>query len=284
MDDYELLDSGDGRKFERFGEFSLVRPCAQAIWRPRQSEKEWMAADANFDRSHGNRWSTKKPLPPEWTITVAGIRFRLATTDFGHLGIFPEQRDTWTWIGERLREFIAIKHQAAVLNLFAYSGGATLAAAKAGARVCHVDASKGMVTWARRNAEINGLSAAPIQWIVDDANRFLAREIRRGKKYDGIILDPPTFGHGARKELYKIDEQLSETLESCGALLSDSPAFIVLSSHTPYCTPTSLANLLGTVIPKAFARDIESGEMLLTGAQGVLPVPSGTYARWRTCP
>lgn len=281
MDDYELLDSGDGRKYERFGDITLVRPSAQAIWRPRKDPREWARAAASFDRAQGNRWTSKKPLPEEWSITVSGIRFRLAATAFGHLGIFPEQRDTWDWITRTLATFTPDENRpASVLNLFAYSGGATIAAARAGARVCHVDASKGMVTWARRNAELNGLSGSPIQWIVDDANRFLAREIRRGKKYDGIILDPPTFGHGARKEIYKIEDELAKTMEQCGALLSPSPAFIVLSSHTPYCTSTTLSNLICTSLKGANARDIGAGEMLLTGAPGVLPLPNGTYARW----
>lgn len=281
MDDYELLDSGDGRKYERFGQFRLIRPCAQAIWRPQKSQSEWMKADATFDRSQGNRWNLKTGLPEEWPITVSGIRFRLSITAFGHLGIFPEQRDSWTWITRRLGAFVkGTGNHATVLNLFAYSGGATMAAARAGARVCHVDASKGMVTWARENVALNGLADAPIQWIVDDANRFLDREIRRGKKYDAIILDPPTFGHGRRNEIYKIDEKLSATIDKCGTLMSETPAFILLSSHTPYCTPVALANVLQAITPKLGGPAIQFGEMLLTGEQGVLPLPSGTYARW----
>lgn len=281
MDDYELLDSGDGCKYERFGSYRLVRPCAQAIWKPRRSPSEWAQADASFDRAEGNRWNVNTTLPEEWSITVSGIQFKLSKTAFGHLGIFPEQREAWAWITRILEQSKSTTgKQATVLNLFAYSGGATMAAARAGARVCHVDASKGMVKWASDNAALNGLADAPIQWIVDDVNRFLDREIRRGKNYDAIILDPPTFGHGRRNEIYKIDEKLSSTVDKCGALMSGSPIFILLSSHTPYCTPIVLANFLRAITPENGASRIECGEMLLTGAGDVLPVPSGTYARW----
>jgi len=280
-DDYELLDSGDGRKYERFGEYRLVRPCSQAIWRPRKDPSFWREADASFDRLEGNRWRLNASLPENWQVTVSGMRFRLSTTDFGHLGIFPEQRGLWTWITSMLEKARdKTEGRVSVLNLFAYSGGSTLAAARAGAQVRHVDASKGMVKWARENAEENGLGSAPIHWIVEDVNRFLDREIRRGRRYDAVILDPPTFGHGRRKEIYKIDEELSSTLEKCRALLSDEPVFILLSSHTPYCTPVALTNFLRSITEDLTGSCIECGEMLLTGAPDVLPVPSGTYARW----
>ncbi len=281
-DEYELLDSGDGRKYERFGEFKLVRPCAQAIWRAGKDSSQWQDAHATFDRTSGNRWRMETRLPEQWVITVAGIRFRLSTTDFGHLGIFPEQKDLWTWIAAMVEK--AKKktgRSVSVLNLFAYSGGSTMAAAKAGAEVWHVDASKGMVKWARENAGLNGLENAPIHWIVDDVNRFLEREIRRGKKYEAIILDPPTFGHGPRKEIYKIEEKLSSTMDKCRMLMSDSPAFILLSSHTPSLTPVALANILRSATRDFADSCIEHGEMLLAGrTDDVLPVPNGTFARW----
>lgn len=285
-DDYELIDSGDGRKLERFGAYRLVRPCAQAIWRPLKDRSFWMEADASFDRIVGNRWRVRMALPEEWVITVSGMRFRLSTTDFGHLGIFPEQRVLWTWITRTLEKTLHIENNKdiAVLNLFAYSGGATMAAARTGATVWHVDASKGMVKWASENAERNGLSSAPIHWIVEDVNRFLDREIRRGRRYDAIILDPPTFGHGRRKEIYKIEDELAATLEKCRSLLSDTPVFILLSSHTPSCTPVALENLLRVATMNLMNSCIERGEMLLTGAPDVLPVPSGTYARWFSGP
>jgi 23S rRNA (cytosine1962-C5)-methyltransferase len=280
-DDYELIDSGDGRKYERFGSYRLIRPCGQAIWRPQKGPSVWKEADASFDRLEGNRWQLNAPIPDNWHVTVSGMQFRLSTTDFGHLGIFPEQRDLWSWITfmlEKARDMTG--KEISVLNLFAYSGGSTLASARSGAQVRHVDASKGMVKWARENAEINGLGNAPIHWIVEDVNRFLDREIRRSRRYDAVILDPPTFGHGRRKEIYKIDEELSPTLEKCRALLSDTPVFILLSSHTPHCTPIALTNFLRSITKDLAGSCIEYGEMLLTGAPDVLPVPSGTYARW----
>jgi len=279
-DGYELVDSGDGRKLERFGPYRLVRPCAQAIWRPRKAPSLWDEADASFDRVQGNRWVFRRPLPGEWEVAVAGLRFRLSLTDFGHLGIFPEQRDQWAWIASALEGAKEKLGRApAVLNLFAYSGGSTLAAARAGAEVWHVDASKGMVKWARENAALNGLGDAPVHWVVEDVNRYLERELRRKKTYDAIVLDPPTFGHGRRGEVYRIEEELALTLEKCASLLSQTPVFILLTSHTPSCTPVALANFLRSVTGCADRAPIEHGEMLLTGGDA-LPVPSGTFARW----
>ena len=214
-DDYELLDSGDGRKLERFGKYVLARPCSQAMWRPCKSCSEWELADASFDREDGNRWHGRSNLPKEWQIETAGIRFKLGGTDFGHLGIFPEQRAQWRWIRERVEATTAIdgSRRLSVLNLFAYSGGSTMASALAGADVCHLDASQSMVEWARENAALNGLTEAPIRWIVEDAHKFLGREIRRGHRYDGIILDPPSFGRGAKGEVYKIERDLAKTLD-----------------------------------------------------------------------
>lgn len=278
--DYELLDGGDGKKLERFGPYVLVRPCAQAVWRPTQPAAAWAAAHATFDRVEGHRWHYLKPLPKDWEITVDGLRFRLLGTDFGHLGIFPEQRAAWRWIRETVRAACAASGRApAVLNLFAYSGGATLAAARGGAEVCHLDASRGMVTWARENAGLNGLEQAPIRWIVDDAHKFLGREVRRGRRYDGIILDPPSFGRGQKGELYKIETEITQTLELCRQLLTPSPLFVLLSAHTPGFTPQVLENLLGQACAGLPGR-LSSGEMLLTGASAIPPIPSGAFARW----
>jgi 23S rRNA (cytosine1962-C5)-methyltransferase len=275
---YELLDSGGGRKLERFGPHTLVRPCAQAVWKPRLPPAAWTSAHAAFDREGGLRWQGREALPEAWVIAVDGIRFRLSGTDFGHLGIFPEQRACWRWL-QAVIERAPARRPLSVLNLFAYSGGATLFAARAGASVCHLDASKGMVAWARENAALNGLQSAPIRWIVDDVSKFLKRERRRGCRYDGIILDPPTFGRGRRGEVYKIEEEMPETLQLCRQLLSDAPRFVLLSCHTPGFTPMVLRNVLQQGLA-GLAGDVECGEMLLTGAAGVCPVPSGVYARW----
>ena len=272
-DGYELLDSGDGRKLERFGRFTLARPCSQALWRPSLPQAEWDRADASFDREDGNRWHGRGNLPKEWTIETAGIRFKLGGTDFGHLGIFPEQRAQWRWIRECVARETRVRTVQA-LNLFAYSGGSTMAAGLGGAEVCHLDASKGMVEWARANAALNGLSDRPIRWIVDDAHKFMKREARRGRRYDAIILDPPTFGRGAGGELYKIERDLKETLSLAKALLSDSPLFILFSSHTPGLSPHVAANVLSQLFPDA---RVEPGEMLLEGRS--LACPSGVYCR-----
>ncbi len=277
--DYELLDSGGGRKLERFGPVVLSRPCAQAVWRPARPSREWEKAHAAFDREEGLRWHNRGALPQTWVIGIDGLRFRLSSTDFGHLGVFPEQREPWRWIDAIVRPAAARGARPSVLNLFAYSGGSTLAAARAGAEVCHLDASRGMVQWARENAALNGLQDAPIRWIDDDAHRFMQREHRRGRRYDGIILDPPSFGRGQRGEVYKIERDLPETLRLCRALLSERPLFVLLSGHTPGFTPIILQNVLAQAVSGLDGR-VESGEMLLGGQPGVAPLPSGTWARW----
>ena len=274
-DDYELLDSGDGRKLERFGNYVLARPCSQAMWRPELSESEWSKADASFDREDGNRWHGRVNLPKEWRIETVGVKFKLGGTDFGHLGIFPEQRAQWKWIRSKVaEEGVKRGSKISVLNLFAYSGGSTMAAALGGAEACHLDASRGMVEWARENAALNGLGSSPIRWIVDDAHKFMKREIRRGRSYDGIILDPPTFGRGASGEMYKIERDLKETLGLVRDLLSAKPAFVLFSSHTPGLSCHVAENILGQLFPSA---RLESGEMLLEGYS--LKCPSGIYCR-----
>ncbi len=278
-DDYELLDSGDGRKFERFGRFTLVRPCSQALWRPK-NEASWSRATATFDREDGNRWHGRGSLPKEWTISTAGLAFKLSGTDFGHLGIFPEQRAQWNWIRETVaRAAAGGAARPRVLNLFAYSGGSTLAAARGGADVCHLDASKGMVQWARDNAALNGLAGHPIRWITDDAHKFLRREVRREHRYEAVIFDPPTFGRGANGEMYKIERDLAETISLVRDVLSDHPLFVLFSSHTPGLSCQVAENIIGQAFPQAKA--VESGEMLLEGASGgeAFNCPSGIYCR-----
>jgi len=277
---YSLVDSGNGRKLERFGPFLIARPAAQAVWLPTLPESDWQKADVIFTRENENQWIKKRALPEFWTIDVAGISFKIASTDFGHLGIFPEQRPFWEWIQTTLKAAKANrKIPIKVLNLFAYSGGATLAAAKGGAEVCHLDASKGMVAWARENAALNKLQEAPVRWIVDDVNKFLMRELRRGNRYDGIILDPPSFGRGAQGEVFKIEEHLPTILSNCRALLSDAPLFILFSCHTPGFTPIAMRHLMSQMM-QGCKGTIDEGEMVLSGDQDVLPLPSGTFARW----
>lgn len=272
---YQLIDSGDQQKLERFGPHILARPCSQALWPTSLPTKRWKKAAASFSRQPDNQWDIRDPLPESWTIDIDGIQVKLSATDFGHLGIFPEQREQWQWMREQVR---AAKRPASVLNLFAYSGIASMACAIEGAKVCHVDASKGMVTWANENAALNGLGKDSIRWIVDDANKFLLREIRRGRKYDAIILDPPTFGRGAKGEVFKIERDIIPLLKLCKELLSDQPLFFLYSCHTPGFTPVVLERQLKSLFPDM---QIQTGEMLLRGEEPDNCVPSGCYARWQ---
>lgn len=277
---YELLDSGAFQKLERFGSVVLSRPCAQAVWQQTLPKAEWQKVTATFFRDGGNQWRGRDKLPETWAIDVDGTKFQLSSTDFGHLGIFPEQRDQWRRIRETCEEY-AKRHgrPARVLNLFAYSGGSTLAAALAGAEVCHVDASKGMVDWARKNAALNGLEEKPVRWIVDDVTKFLERELRRERQYDLLILDPPSYGRGAKGEVFKIENDLPPLLALLGKLMSPQPLGVLLSCHTPELTPISLHHML----LQQFGRNggkVEHGEMQLRGAANVLPVPSGSFAWW----
>ena len=277
---YELLDSGEGRKLERFGPFVLARPCAQAVWKRSLAPETWRNADASFDREDGNRWSGRGRLPPHWTVSIDGCSLHLSTTDFGHLGVFPEQRAQWRWLRATCAEAPEApgRRPLQVLNLFAYSGGSSLACAMAGASVTHLDASRGMVDWAAENARLNGLDT--IRWIVDDAHKFLRREIRRGRKYDGVVLDPPSFGRGSGGETYIVERDLMLTLALCREVLVPDPLFVLLSSHTPGCTAQVLSNALRQAFGFA-AGDVAAGEMLLEGAPGVFPLPSGSFARWK---
>lgn len=272
---YALLDSGSGRKLEKFGTVVLDRPCAQAVWAP-QHPAIWNQTTARFDRKAGLQWEGREALPAHWYVNIGGVRMKLAATDFGHVGLFPETRAIWHWIRDTLTE---AKERAPIkfLNLFAYSGGATLAAAQAGASCCHLDASKGMVDWARENARLNELQEAPIRWIVDDVIKFLRREVKRGNRYDAILLDPPSFGRGRNGELFKVEEQMLITLELVHSVLSDQPLFIILTSHTPGFSPHVLHNLLAQFHAGGVH---EQGEMLLTGGAHCSPLPSGTWARW----
>lgn len=278
LNEYELLDSGEGQKLERFGDVILSRPCAQALW-AKQRPGIWAEALASFAKGCG--WLTPGDTEPpaSWVVTINDIVMRLELTPAGHIGVFPETRSLWDWVTETLST--RTHEGVGVLNLFAYSGGATLAAARAGCSVCHVDSSRSMVTRARENAGLNHLGAAPIRWIVEDVSKFLDREIRRGHTYEAIMLDPPSFGHGTRGEQYRFDRDLSATLSQCRQLLAEEPAFVLLTSHTQGVTAEQLEGQLGNELGSG---GIASGTMELTGASGVRPVSDGLWVRWSRAP
>jgi len=265
--DYELLDSGDEKKLEQFGPYRLIRPCPQAIWKPAHPKK-WESHHGEFIRDPKNRWKNQK-LPAFWTITYEKLQFKLVPTSFGHLGLFPEHAVHWKWMEKQVK-----KEKGAVLNLFAYSGGATLSLAKKGISLCHVDSSKGMVAWARENSALNQLENASIRWIVDDAMQFLKREAKRGVTYQGILLDPPSFGRGSKGQVFKIEKDLLPLLELCAQVVLPN-GFIVLSAHTPGITSTVLRHMLSQTQKKG---KIEGGEMVIPSDD--FDLPSGCFARW----
>ena len=248
-DTYALVDAGQGRKLERFGPYLLDRPCAQAIWAPALPPDRWAAADARFTRRDGNTWSFRRPLPESWHVRLDGLRFEVRCTDFGHVGLFPEHVSGWRWLAERVAGEGVVPRDCRILNLFAYSGGATLAAARLGFPVCHVDAARKMISWASRNAALNGLEDAAIRWIVEDVQTFLKRERRRENTYEGIILDPPSFGRGRRQELFKIDQHLPALLRLCRDVLSERARFVFLTCHTRATPPWYCAMCCGRPWP-----------------------------------
>lgn len=271
MNTYQLLDSGEMKKLERFGPLTLIRPAFQAIWKP-QFKELWEKADAHFSREKNvEGWIEKKKLKENWIVEIEEIQFKLKRTPFGHLGVFPEHAATWKWIKEH------VSKGKKVLNLFAYTGGATLAAAQTGATVTHLDASKGAVSWARENAALNGLENHPIRWIVDDVTKFLQREKKRNVTYDAIIMDPPTFGRGKAGEVFKIEKDLYELIDLSLSLLSSTPLFFLFSTHTPGYTPLVLEQLLKSMIK--LPGKIMSEELMLYGPQNI---PSGSFAIWKS--
>ncbi|MFN8446184.1 MAG: class I SAM-dependent methyltransferase [Caldilineaceae bacterium] len=279
---YLLLDSGDMQKLERVGPYTLVRPSPQAIWRKRLPASEWGKADAIFTREGegGGKWTWKRQFKREFEILYSELLLTIKLTDFGHLGLFPEQADQWQWLRNTIRQRLEKTggKNLYVLNLFGYTGGSTLACSQAGAHVTHVDAAKGVVDWARENAKKCALEERPVRWIVDEAGKFVEREARRGHHYDGIILDPPSFGRGPKGEVFKIEKDLIPLLEGCGQLLSNDALFVLYSCHTPGFTPLTLQNQLAEVV-KGHQGKIEAGEMTVA-EDGKRVLPSGTFARW----
>jgi len=279
---YRLVDSGNGRKLEQFGPFLIDRPAAAAVWRPALASVAWAEAHAVFSRQRGNRWSFRQSLPPDWCVAVDGLKFRVAPTPFGHLGVFPEHATTWRAVDRCVRHWLEGNpgQRPHVLNLFAYSGGATLAALRAGAAVCHLDASRPMVSRARENACLNNLGDGDVRWLIDDVRRFLKREIGRSRRYHGIVLDPPTYGRGTRQEVFKVEHDIGLLLDNCRTVLVEEPLFVLLTSHTPTFTPTVLRNLLTQSLPHRAGAAIDAGELAIAGQPGTYDLPSGSYAFW----
>ena len=277
-DSYILLDSGGCRKLEQAGPLRIIRPALNAFWAPSLPRKEWDAADAEFTREETGgmwNWKIKPPAEGEWLVRWGGVRLLVKPTRFGHLGFFAEQAENWQWLREQTA---ALRAPAKTLNLFAYSGGATLAMAQAGAEVCHLDASKGIIDWASKNQAANPETRDRIRWICDDAMKFVAREQRRGHKYQGIVLDPPSFGRGTQGQVWKIESGLRSLLESCRAILDMSgPCFLLLSCHTQGFSPVSLGRMAEEVFPKNRCT-VETGEMCIPEQTGK-SLPAGLYAR-----
>ena len=278
---YELLDSGEGMKLERFGQFTLARPDPEALWQKRLSKEVWERANGTFERKGATgAWKKDATLPKAWTISYGGLNLELRPTSFKHVGLFPEQQEHWVWLAEKLNE--AKKEREAplkVLNLFAYTGAATLSAAQTGAEVVHLDSSKVAIEWARKNAELSGLSAAPIRWIEDDALKFLRKELKRGNKYDAVIMDPPAFGHGSGSALWKIERDFYELMELALQVLSEKPVALILNGYTAGYSPITLKNNL---IPLAARHggEIESGELAIPEDGSERMLPAGVFARW----
>lgn len=272
---YQLLDTGDCRKLEQVGEYRLIRPALNAFWKPTLPASEWEEAAGIFTRDSGGggAWEWRRRLPASWLVEWGGFKLSVKPTNFGHLGFFAEQYENWNWFRKIIPE---IGGEVNALNLFAYSGVGSLAMAEAGARVTHLDAARGMNDWGRENQRLNAQVPDAIRWITDDAQKFVARELRRGSKYNAIMLDPPTFGRGAKGQVWKIEPQLGELLENCRELKADSGAFfIVLSCHSPGYSPLVLERMLRDVFGEG---EVVSGEMTIPEATGKM-LPAGNFAR-----
>jgi 23S rRNA (cytosine1962-C5)-methyltransferase len=275
--DYELKDSGEGEKLERFGNVVLSRPDPQALWKKQLPDSEWKKADGHFTREERKgEWELRSGVPERWKIEHGGLSMWIKPTAFKHTGIFPEQAPNWEWSRNLIQN---AGRTVEILNLFGYTGGASLAAAQAGAKVVHVDGSKSAVTWARENAEISGLAEKPIRWILDDARVFVERELKRGRKYDGIIMDPPAFGHGPKKELWKIEEHFLKLIDDCMKLLSDKPLFFLINGYSAGYSSIAYENNL-RVLTEKFGGKLEIGELVIEESGSGRLLPCGIFARW----
>ena len=283
--DYEVIDCSKGEKLERWGDYLLVRPDPQVIWDTPKKEKGWRKMNGHYHRSSkgGGEWEFFQ-LPKEWTIQYSlpinkKLTFHLKPFSFKHTGLFPEQAANWNWFSQLIADAVSKGRQVKVLNLFAYTGGATLAAAAAGASVTHVDASKGMVTWAKENAISSGLKDAPIRWLVDDCVKFVEREIRRGNHYDAIIMDPPSYGRGPKGEIWKIEESVYPLIQLCSQILRDNPLFFLINSYTTGLQPAVLSYMISTVLGTANGT-VTASEIGLPVSSNGLVLPCGASGRY----
>ncbi len=277
--DYKIIDTSDGDKLESWGGKLLVRPDPQIIWRTPHRSELWARADAVYHRSArgGGEWEYRKRLPESWEISYGELRFVIRPTGFKHTGLFPEQAVNWELMSRLIK---GAGRPVKVLNLFAYTGGATLACAAAGASVSHVDASKGMVQWARDNAAASGLSDKPIRWLVDDCEKFVRREIRRGNLYDAVVMDPPSYGRGPGGEVWKLEDSIYELVKTCAEVLSEKPLFFLLNSYTTGLSPSVMAYILSEVITPRFGGAVTADEIGLPVEKAAMPLPCGSTAIW----
>ena len=276
--DYEVIDCTGGEKLERWGKYTLVRPDPQVIWQTPKNHAGWHEYNARYARSNtgGGKWNTKQ-LPEKWQIKYKELTFQVKPMNFKHTGIFPEQAANWDWAMDKIQ---GAGRPINVLNLFAYTGGATLACAAAGASVCHVDAAKGMVAWARENARVSGLEDRPIRWIIDDCAKFVEREIKRGRKYDAIIMDPPSYGRGPSGEIWKLEKDLYDFVKLTSGVLSDDPLFVIINSYTTGLAPSVVGYISDSIFSKKFGGKTESGELGLPVTASGLVLPCGATGRW----
>ncbi len=278
--DYEVLDASGGEKLERWGGVLLVRPDPQIIWNTPRGRAEWRRAHARYLRSSsgGGRWEHQIKTDESWTIRYGDLTFLIKPTGFKHTGLFPEQAVNWDFLRETIQ---SAGRPVKVLNLFAYTGGATLACAAAGASVCHVDASKGMVSWARENAALSGLADKPVRWIVDDCEKFVAREIKRGNRYDVVIMDPPSYGRGPGGEIWKLEDNVHALVSLCAQVLADKPLLFVLNSYTTGLSPSVMEYLLGVTVASRFGGSVSSSEIGLPVRETGYALPCGSTAIWQ---
>lgn len=280
FNDFELIDADDGNRLERWGDIILIRPDPQVIWQEGKKDKRWNDAHAVYHRSNsgGGYWETLKKVPDVWSIGFEGLTFRLKPMGFKHTGLFPEQAVNWSLARKLIEQE---NREISVLNLFSYTGAATIACLKAGAKVTHVDASKGMVNWAKENAAASGLADKPVRWLVDDCMKFVKREIRRGNKYDAIIMDPPSYGRGPGGEVWKLEQQLGELLSDVGKILSDNPVFFFLNSYTGGLSPTILNYMVKQNVTKNLSGDVFTEEIGLRITNRDIVLPCGSTTIWK---